>query len=326
MTPLVSIIVPVYNVEKYLARCLTSIVNQTYKNIEIIVVDDGAKDSSGLICDEWAKKDSRIQVIHQENQGIANTRNTGLKHIKGKYFVAIDSDDYIYLNAIEYLVSALEETSSDVAMYKFYFSLNQKNPKKIPKSKTSLKYYVKEGWDISEEVFLSMDYQTFFWNKMWRVDAVKGINFRKELTCFEDIDILPTFLKACKRGVFLKNHLLKYMVRPDSLSHAAFELQNKLNSLISICSICEKNYQNWYPELGEKIRYWWALEYIFISNDKVPSSFKKEKWAMLFEENLLNDYLKHSKGFLSSPYSFIYKFLYIKLKIRLFFYKFHKSK
>jgi Fe-S oxidoreductase len=116
------------------------------------------------------------------------------------------------------------------------------------------------------------------------------------------------------------------MIRSDSLSHTAFKFKDKLDLLLSVCSECENSYQDWYPELGEKIRYWWALEYIFISNDKVPSSFKKEKWAMLFEENLLKDYKKHSKGFLSSPYNFIYKFLYIKLSLRLFFYKPNKSK
>ena len=101
MRPLVSIIVPVYNVEKYLDRCLTSIVNQTYNNLEIIIIDDGSTDSSSTKCDEWANKDSRVKVIHQENQGIACTRNTGIKNISGKYFIAIDSDDHIYLNAIE---------------------------------------------------------------------------------------------------------------------------------------------------------------------------------------------------------------------------------
>ena len=326
MRPLVSIIVPVYNVEKYLDRCLTSIVNQTYKNIEIIVIDDGSTDSSTLKCDEWSQKDSRIKVIHQENQGIACTRNTGIKNISGKYFIAIDSDDHIYLNAIEYLVNALEESSSDVAMYKFYFSFNQKMPRKMPKSKRPLKYYIREGWGISEEVFLSMDYQTFFWNKMWRSEAVKDIYFNSNLDCFEDIDILPHFLKACKKGVFLKNHLLKYMIRSNSLSHTTFKLKDKLELLLDICSQCEIKYNNWYPQLGENIRYWWALEYIFISNDKVPRSFKKEKWDMLFEENLLSNYKKHSKGFLSSPYNFMYKALYIKLSIRLFYYNMHKHK
>lgn len=98
---LISVIVPVYNVEKYIRECLDSIVNQTYKNLQIILVDDGSTDNSGKICDEFAKKDSRITVVHQENQGAGVAKNTGLELIEGEYFSIIDSDDYIDLSMYE---------------------------------------------------------------------------------------------------------------------------------------------------------------------------------------------------------------------------------
>ena len=93
--PVISVIVPVYNVEKYLNRCVQSIVDQTYKNLEIILVDDGSPDHCPQMCDAWAKKDSRIQVIHKKNGGVASARNMGIKNSRGKYFAFIDPDDFI---------------------------------------------------------------------------------------------------------------------------------------------------------------------------------------------------------------------------------------
>ena len=104
--PLVSIIVPVYKVEKYLNNCLQSLVNQVYKNIEILLIDDGSPDNSGAICDEWEKKDNRIKVIHKKNEGVSAARNLGIQEARGKYFVCVDSDDYVKPNYVENLIRA----------------------------------------------------------------------------------------------------------------------------------------------------------------------------------------------------------------------------
>ena len=93
--PLVSIVVPVYNVERYLARSIQSIKNQTYHNLQIILIDDGATDSSGTICDVQATTDNRIEVFHSENQGVAEARNLGLKHVRGEYLIFVDPDDFV---------------------------------------------------------------------------------------------------------------------------------------------------------------------------------------------------------------------------------------
>ena len=97
-SPLVTIVVPIYNVEKYLTRCVDSIINQTYQNLEIILVDDGSPDNCPRICDEYAKKDHRIKVIHKINAGLGMARNTGIENATGKYICFFDSDDYIYFN------------------------------------------------------------------------------------------------------------------------------------------------------------------------------------------------------------------------------------
>ena len=116
MNELISVIIPVYNAEKYLNRCLDSVLNNTYKNLEVILVDDGSTDMSGRICDEYAKKDCRIRVLHKENGGTARARNTGLKIAKGDYIAFVDNDDFVHPCFYEYMLSSMESSSADVAI------------------------------------------------------------------------------------------------------------------------------------------------------------------------------------------------------------------
>lgn len=108
MNPLISVIVPVYKTELFLNKCISSILNQTYSNVEVIVVDDGSPDQCGQFCDQWAEKDSRIQVIHQENGGLSAARNTGMQHSCGAYLAFVDSDDWVAPDMFEILVNQLE--------------------------------------------------------------------------------------------------------------------------------------------------------------------------------------------------------------------------
>lgn len=114
--PLISVIVPVYNVEKYLPKCIDSIINQTYKNLEIILVDDGSPDNSPQICDDYAKKDSRIKVIHKKNGGRAEARNVAIDVAKGEYIGFVDSDDYIADNFYELLLKAALDNNADISI------------------------------------------------------------------------------------------------------------------------------------------------------------------------------------------------------------------
>lgn len=114
---LVSVVLPIYNVEMYLERCIESIVNQTYKNLEIILVDDGSPDHCPQICDEWGKKDSRIRVVHKVNAGLGMARNTGIEHATGKYICFFDSDDYVKTDTIEKTVGLAEKVNADVVTF-----------------------------------------------------------------------------------------------------------------------------------------------------------------------------------------------------------------
>lgn len=114
---LVTIVVPIYNVEKYLDRCINSLVNQTYSNLEIILVDDGSPDNCPSMCEEWAKKDNRIKVIHKINAGLGMARNTGIENANGKYIYFVDSDDYIALETVEKVVKVAEKEKADIVTF-----------------------------------------------------------------------------------------------------------------------------------------------------------------------------------------------------------------
>lgn len=117
---IVSIIVPVYNVEKYIERCLDSLINQTYSNIEIILVNDGSTDDSEIICNEYEKKDKRIKVLNKKNGGLSSARNAGLKIINGNYVMFVDSDDFVDLSIVETLLNNITETKSDISICSYY--------------------------------------------------------------------------------------------------------------------------------------------------------------------------------------------------------------
>ena len=119
-SPLVSVIIPVYNVEKYLHQCLDSVLNQSYKNLEIILVDDGSTDRCGEICDLYAHRDPRIKVFHQENKGLSRARNTGLSQVCGKYITFIDSDDWLKTDAIEIMYTNLIKFGAKICGVGFY--------------------------------------------------------------------------------------------------------------------------------------------------------------------------------------------------------------
>ena len=115
--PKVTVVLPIYNVEKYLNRCIQSVVNQSYNNLEIILVDDGSTDRSGVLCDEWEKKDNRIRVIHKKNAGLGEARNSGIDNATGQYICFFDSDDYIRLDAVDTAITCVRNNRSELVIW-----------------------------------------------------------------------------------------------------------------------------------------------------------------------------------------------------------------
>lgn len=187
--PLISIIVPVYNVEKYLSKCLDSLVNQTYQNIEIVCVDDGSTDSSGSICDEYAKKDARIKVIHKENGGLSDARNVGLETINGEYVMFIDSDDWIDKDTCDYCINTLKLYDVDLILWSYIREYkNNAKPKRL--FMNGSRYF--DDQEIKEKIFLrcvglngvelrnveNMDSIVTAWGKLYKRDKINNIRFK----------------------------------------------------------------------------------------------------------------------------------------------------
>lgn len=215
-TGLVSIIVPVYNVEKYLTRCLDSIINQTYRNLEILIVDDGSTDQSGEICDQYADKDARIRVFHRENGGLAVARNTALDKISGGgYLVFVDSDDYIELDAIEKMVQYAYTYNVDIVIAGFYIESPYRTiPANIVNDITILQ---------NSEELMKMYLSTQFvgakvWNKLYAKELWSDVRFPNYRTSEDTATSYKIFDKSNK-SIIIPKRVYHYVMRQDSIEH-----------------------------------------------------------------------------------------------------------
>ena len=170
---IVSVIIPVYNVSRYLRQCLDSVSRQTYTNLEIIVIDDGATDGSGEICDEYAKSDTRIRVFHTENRGLASARNLGLDNMSGSYILFIDSDDWLELNAIDLLLKVLIQTNADAVAFN---NLTEYVGNTIHSNDIDGSITVFQGRSILEAYSNGM-FRNVSWNKLYRAACFSNIRF-----------------------------------------------------------------------------------------------------------------------------------------------------
>ena len=173
----VSIIVPVYQVETYLRQCIDSILAQTFTDFELILVDDGSKDKSGEICEEYAGKDGRVRVIHKENGGLSDARNAGLEQAAGEYFMFVDSDDYIAPTMIERLYNSIQSESADIAACNFCYVFDKKEKKDFS---TAMEAEVLQGSEIFyyRKNDRSYGFWTVAWNKLYKSETFRNVRFR----------------------------------------------------------------------------------------------------------------------------------------------------
>ncbi len=201
---LISIIVPVYNVERYLERCIESLINQTYKNIEIILVDDGSPDNCGAICDKYARCDNRVKVLHQRNQGLSCARNSGLKIAAGEYICFIDSDDYVSEKYCEVLHNLLESTNYDYSVCGAHRFADGSEP--CPKNVS-----IHGTFSNIEFLELQLTKKSEFgvWNKMYRKRSLLDLTFA-EGKVHEDVIWSADLAKKCHNGVICTREDLYY--------------------------------------------------------------------------------------------------------------------
>lgn len=209
--PLISIICPVYNAANYLKRCVGSIINQSYTNWELVLIDDGSKDESSSICDEFSEEDRRIRVIHKKNEGVSLARQVGIDNSRGEWVIHIDSDDWVESTMLEEMLSMISD-NVDMVISDYYLCNEDGNSKLIEQNDVSnhrelLKSLVKGN------VFGSL------WNKLVKRSLYEGLNFKEELTAFEDQILLMEM--GAKHPIRIKNihkAFYHYVIHNTSLS------------------------------------------------------------------------------------------------------------
>lgn len=247
---LITVIVPIYQAEKFLDRCITSIVEQTYWNLEIILIDDGSTDDSLRICKQWEQKDSRVIVIHQNNSGVSKARNVGISNANGKYIMMLDSDDYMQSQMIERMYKIIQNPNVDLVICgfergnqnesKFYYA-NQDNYEIICAEAALRRIY--------EDDEKALQY-VVPWAKLYKQELFKDICY-PEGKIFEDIYVTHEILFRCKKIAVMDAKLIYYYQHSESIMNQRFHAgkldyldalkgritfykQNKLNELESI--------------------------------------------------------------------------------------------
>lgn len=223
--PEITIVVPIYNVEKYLEKCIHSILNQTFKDFELILVDDGSPDLCGIICDEYEKKDERIIVIHQRNQGVSSARNAGIKIAKGKYIIFLDSDDFIEENMFETMLNTAKEKDVDVVICAVNYC--QDDGSIIRSDLINEEYY--DNIKLLKDIFKKPNtIGGGTWNKLFRLNDER-VYFEENLQFCEDWNYLFDALSICTSGYQIPDVLYNIVEREGSATR-----NNRIDSFYKV--------------------------------------------------------------------------------------------
>jgi glycosyltransferase involved in cell wall biosynthesis len=244
--PLVTVIVPVYKVEPYLRRCLDSIVNQTYKNLEIILIDDGSPDNCGVICDEYAEIDKRIKVIHKKNGGLSSARNVGLDVFKGEYVSFVDSDDVVSLDMIEYLYDLLSDNNAEISVCLHeivrdnhrWISFKNVNNQTVTPKECIKKLLYNDGVDTSA------------WAKLYKASLFNNVRYPQG-KLFEDIATTYKLFFNANRIALGNEAKYSYILRNSSIVGSSFN-EKKLD-LLEMTDEMGRNVLNVYPDLSKAV-------------------------------------------------------------------------
>ncbi|UYX12602.1 glycosyltransferase [Lactobacillus delbrueckii subsp. indicus] len=229
--PLVSIIVPVYKVEKYLNQCVESIINQTYQNLEIILIDDGSPDNCGQLIDDWAKRDERIVALHQKNGGLSAARNTGLDNCHGEWLAFVDSDDYVAKDYIEKMLKAAMRDHTNLVI-SHYYEVDEISGEQINIKHNPAKVYnIDEFWKLyysPEKKFVPL---VVAWDKLYAREIFEERRYAVGLV-HEDEEIIFDIVKNARRISIISNSLYYYRVNRSGSIMAGIHASDKMNQVI----------------------------------------------------------------------------------------------
>lgn len=273
MSEKVSIIIPIYNVENWLDECIDSVVGQTYKNLEIILVDDGSTDKSGRICDEWKEKDGRISVVHKKNGGLSSARNAGLDIFTGMYVTFLDSDDYIELNTIEEMLKCMKEQEADIVSCAMNKIINGE---------------IVQSRDINEErTYLQKDLLDGFYyyrdglcgsvcDKLFKADFFESLRFPEGLNS-EDYYVLFNIYLRTKKMFYNNQCFYNYRIRENSIC-TTYEITEHSFDKIKISDKIKQLTEKEIPERIDDAKAYQVISRFYVYCEIIPRKYnRKEK-------------------------------------------------
>ena len=337
----VSIVLPIYNVEKYLNRCVKSVINQSYKNLEIILVDDGSPDNCPVLCDEWAKKDNRIKVVHKKNAGLGYARNTGIENATGEYICFFDSDDYIALDTIEKAYNLATKEESDMVVFGFcYVKANGETGKAVIPHTEKTTFSGEEVQNVFLADLIGPDVkngkQTDLWMSAWAclysLEMIQKASWRfvseREIIS-EDVYSLLGLYKYVNRVSVLSEALYFYCENAGSLTHTYKpDRYNRIKNFYEACyQLAEES--SYGADVKERLSYPYlsntiAAMKMIVGSDQVKT-LKCEQLKQIIDDDTLQNVLskanirkeKKTRKLLlvaikKKQYSFIYWLIKIK--------------
>ena len=288
--PLVSILAPCYNVEAFLPQCLDSIINQTYRNLQIVLIDDGSKDNTWSILQKYAAKYPQtlqtlqtpwIEIYHQENQGVATTRNHLLDKIKGDYFLFVDSDDWIELDMVEFLVSKAQ--SNDVEMVVCGNVINDTRP---------VREFKEERWTQEHAVKEFLRHVSFggsLWNKLTNVTLLHNEpKFHRGISYGEDALFCWELLQNAKNVLVTDKQLYHYRMNDSSISHAKWSPE-KMGSGHVVWEILEKSAKELWPDFADIASTSFAISDMWQLYYASRSKHHKDKYIKMYQSHVRKD-------------------------------------
>lgn len=281
--PLVSILIPVYNVEAYLSQCLDSVIGQTYADLQIVLIDDGSTDRSWEIMLEYAQRDNRIEIYHQDNAGVATTRNHLLEKIKGEYFLFIDSDDWVELDMVEFLLRRIEINKSDIAACAMLINDN------IPAEK-----FVEDVWEqenVIKEFLKHTSFNGSLCNKIIKSSLLSGNRFDARISYGEDALLCWKIIQNLSRATITNKQLYHYRRNPQSLSRQKWTPEKKGSGHLVWQEIVNETSISWkqYWDIAKArfaIEDFWGLYFAAISD------YQYDEHIKLRQKNII-DNIKH---------------------------------
>ncbi|CUQ11676.1 Hyaluronan synthase [Turicibacter sanguinis] len=290
----VSIIVPIYNVEKRIHKCIESIINQTYGNLEIILVNDGSSDNCPFICNMYEIKDDRVTVIHKQNGGLSSARNAGLNIATGDYICFIDGDDYINSNMIEILVNHAIKENADIVHCDFECIDEEGKVLHIKNRGYNNKKYF-DGYETICGYVKKYKVKVVAWNKLYKRELFDNLRF-DEGYVYEDELIFPKLISRSKRNIILNKKLYYYVYSPQGITKSKLNI-NKIKSKKKLICFLEEYYLENYPELMNHIYITLCLICFDMikqikQNDQIVNSSIEIEW---FKEKYLEIYQRRKK-------------------------------